>query len=175
VAVLVGLWAVRSHARAWDWRDEQTLFARELRINPLSLPANQVLGHAAAARGVEADRHGDRAAALHEYATAALHYERALRVKPDDVRNWFNLGNAFLRQGHWPEAVAAYDQALRLDAGRADVHYNRGVALYQSGRADAARAAFEASLASDPDYALARSAIDTLNAAAQATTEPAQP
>ena len=47
-------------------------------------------------------------------AEAIQHWERTLKLKPDDVEAHMNLGNALRRQGQMPEAIEQYEQALKL-------------------------------------------------------------
>ncbi len=37
----------------------------------------------------------------------------------------YNLGNAFAKQGQYPQAIAAYDKALKLDPKHEDARYNK--------------------------------------------------
>ncbi|MFZ5635515.1 MAG: VWA domain-containing protein, partial [Pseudomonadota bacterium] len=76
--------------------------------------------HAEMARGVEAYRNGDYAAA-----------EAAWRDLPG-AEAAYNRGNALAKQGRYDEAIAEYDHALRLRPDLADAAENRN-------RVDAAR------------------------------------
>lgn len=69
--------------------------------------------HARIARGADAYRQGDFAAA--EQAFAGI----------DSAEGWYNLGNALAKQQRYDDAIAAYDRALRAQPGMADAVANR--------------------------------------------------
>jgi len=43
-----------------------------------------------------------------------VHYEQALRIKPDHAEAQNHIGNILLRLGRVQEAIAHYEQALRI-------------------------------------------------------------
>ena len=137
-AIVLVLLTVRSNLRARDWHDEFTLFLPELRHNPRSLAAHQVLGVTYV---------GER-----RYDLAAEHLRQALLTKPDDARSLYNLGNLMLRFELYDNAAELYRAALassfRRDRQR--LHSNLGVALAQAGKLDEAEAAFRRALELQP-------------------------
>jgi tetratricopeptide (TPR) repeat protein len=158
VAIILIVLAARSNLRARDWRDEFTLFEPELRLNPRSLAAHQVLGVTYSARG--------------EYDLAAGHLEQALATKPDDSRSLFNLGNLMLRFGRYDEAIARYRAALQKFPRHPRIHNNLGVALAQRGDLDAAEASFRRALELQPGM---REAVQGLQALAKLRAAATQP
>jgi len=69
--------------------------------------------HARIARGADAYRQGDYAAA--EQAFTGI----------DTAEGWYNLGNALAKQQRYDDAIAAYDRALRAKPGMPDAAANR--------------------------------------------------
>lgn len=156
VTIILIVLTIRSHARARQWRDEFTLFQPELRLNPRSLAAHQVLGvtHSAAGR----------------YDPAAYHLEEALKTKPDDPRSLYNLGNLMLRVGRFDRAIELYRAALVKFPRHAKVHNNLGVALAQTGDLDGAEAEFRRALELKPGMAEALQGLDAVAKTRAATT-----
>jgi tetratricopeptide (TPR) repeat protein len=58
---------------------------------------------------------GDAARLNGDHASAAAHYEAALRAAPHLVECWFNFGNVQFQAGKHQEAIALYLQALKLN------------------------------------------------------------
>jgi thioredoxin-like negative regulator of GroEL len=72
---------------------------------------------------------------------------------PINPRAHYNLGNALLKTGRLPEAIAQYDDALRLQPDYAHAHVNLGSTLAKTGRLPEAIAHYEAALRLEPDLA----------------------
>lgn len=56
---------------------------------------------------------------------ASGQWEDAILAMSNDNQNSYNLGNAYLRAGRYPEAIKAYDKALALDPQDEDAAYNK--------------------------------------------------
>ena len=65
--------------------------------------------------GSEAMRHK-------EYAMAVAHYRVAVRLAPENARNYRNMGLALVSQERPEEALTAYREAMQLDSGLAAAH-----------------------------------------------------
>ena len=65
--------------------------------------------------GREAMRH-------QEYAMAVAHYRVAVRLAPENARNYRNMGLALVSQERPEEALTAYREAMQLDSGLAAAH-----------------------------------------------------
>ena len=70
--------------------------------------------------------------------------------EPGEAVEYFALGNAFARDGKFPEAIAAYTRTVTLDPAHVAARANLGNALLVSGRAREAIAAYEAALRLNP-------------------------
>jgi hypothetical protein len=154
IAALLAL-AVRTNLRSRDWHDDATLFAVELRGNPASLAAHEVLGDAAGLAG--------------DNALAAWHYAAALRVNRVDARIPFDLANALLRSGHPADAIPYYrlaeaDQARNsaVEPLDARLFYNHGVADVAVGDLIDAGEEFTRARQVDPRFQPAKTALDRL-------------
>ena len=65
---------------------------------------------------------------------AAKEYRRSVRLFPQGVRAWVNLGNVEAAEGRWDAAEAAYRRALRISPTDADAMNNLAFALLRLGR-----------------------------------------
>jgi tetratricopeptide (TPR) repeat protein len=77
---------------------------------------------------------------------AAVHYRRAIALRPDYAAAYSNLGTALRAQGRLDEAVATYERALALQPDFPDAHYNLANALTDQGKAGAAIEHFQTAL-----------------------------
>ena len=57
-----------------------------------------------------------------EYAMAVAHYRVAVRLAPENARNYRNMGLALISQERPEEALTAYREAMQLDSGLAAAH-----------------------------------------------------
>lgn len=82
--------------------------------------------------------------------------EDALKMHPDNVMLWINLGAAQLgnlktagpRQQE--KAIAAYERALQVDPVAPNVHYHLGLIYKEAGDMERARLAFQGALQANP-------------------------
>src|SRR5580704_976986 len=70
---------------------------------------------AEAARGTDLAREG-------KYELAIEHYKAALRMDTRLPGLQLNLGLAYFKSNHLPEAAAAFEEALKADSGSFQVH-----------------------------------------------------
>lgn len=57
------------------------------------------------------------------YGEAAIGYEQIL-VESPSAEVYYNLGNAYFKQGELAQSILAYERALRLDPSNKDAKYN---------------------------------------------------
>lgn len=79
---------------------------------------------------------------------AAKHYALALRLKPDFAEAHLCLGNLFLQQANYDDAIKHLKSAVALSKS-ALAHYNLGTAYLQSGDASSATTHFKKALVMD--------------------------
>jgi len=65
---------------------------------------------------------------------AAKEYRRSVRLDPEGIRAWVNLGNVEAAEGRWDAAATSYRHALRISPIDADAMNNLAVALLRLGR-----------------------------------------
>lgn len=74
---------------------------------------------------------------------------QALKLDPDDVQSYVNLGNLYDQQGKKDEARINYLKAISLDKENTQAHYNLGLLYNEQGRGEEARKEFRAVLSVD--------------------------
>ena len=83
---------------------------------------------------------------------AKVHFEQALKFKPDYFEAHNNLGNILASENRWQEAIDQYRQALRLQPDFPLAHNNLGSSLIKTNRLAEAISEFEQAIRFKPDY-----------------------
>jgi tetratricopeptide (TPR) repeat protein len=89
-------------------------------------------------------------------------YTKLLREDPTNPLRHDAVGDLYLEDNRYDEAIGEYRASLALNAASATTHYNLGYALSLRGRRDEAIAEFEAALRVDPEYAQAHNNLGAL-------------
>ena len=97
-------------------------------------------------------RRGEHDAALRKLATV-------IAVAPRNPHAINEVGNVYLAQRKFEDALAAFDAALAEEQGLAPIHYNRAVALHNLGRPSEAMLAYRRAIDIDSKFALAHSGL----------------
>lgn len=124
------------------YADMPTFYATTLARNPGAWMAHNNLGNMLREAG--------------DLAAARVHFEAALRARPDLVKVHNNLGNVLRDQRQYDEAIVHFRRALELKPDYADAHNNLGSLLRQQGRPAEAVSHLLRALQIDPQYADAR-------------------
>jgi Flp pilus assembly protein TadD len=99
-----------------------------------------------------------------DFDTAAVLYQVALQLVPDDVGSYYRLGVVQQRCGRLREAIAAYRAVLHLQPEHVTAHNNLGVALQIQGDLQGALQSYRTAIHLRPDY---HEAYNNLGAAMQ--------
>ena len=89
---------------------------------------------------------------LQLYQEAVVEFNQALRLKPDYVDAYNNLGNAKAGLGQHFAAIADYDTAIRLKPDYALAYYNRGNMKTNLGQHFTAITDYDTAIRLKPDY-----------------------
>jgi tetratricopeptide (TPR) repeat protein len=138
--------ALRSAARAAEWRDPVALWAAADRNLPNHPGIRANLGAARIARG--------------ELDAAAALLEESLRLHPEHAETLGNLGNLRMQQGRFEEARSAFERLLALDPGDFVTWNNLGILEIRRERPTDALRYFRRSLELNPNFADARRNLD---------------
>ncbi|MBC8107430.1 MAG: glycosyltransferase family 39 protein [Anaerolineae bacterium] len=115
--VLMVFLLMRAFAAAGTWRNNSTLFANALDVNPRSAFSHTNWGVALA-------KHGDESAALD-------HFRQAVAVDPDYAFGHSNLGGFLRARGQYTGAAAEYRELLRVYRKQRNFDPALGVSLQQ--------------------------------------------
>ena len=97
---------------------------------------------------------GASRAALGRYDGAVDSFKRAIKLKPDDARSYFNIGNVQKETGALDAAIANYDSALKIKPDHVAALRNKGNVLQDKGDARAAIASYKSAIEIEPKHAL---------------------
>ena len=84
------------------------------------------------------DLRGATNAKLKNFDEAINIFKQALKMNPNHLEAYLNIGNVLQEKGELDAAIDSYKQALKLKSDYAEVHYNMGIALKKKGDLDAA-------------------------------------
>ena len=121
------------------WRNSESLWTHTLACTSDNDVAHNDLGYALFQKG--------------RMDEAILHFQTALRIKPDYALACYNLGNALLQKGRRDEAMIRFQAALQINPDYAEAHDNLGNLLLQNGRVDEAMVHYQKALQIKPDSA----------------------
>ena len=76
-----------------------------------------------------------------------------VKKSPNKARSHNNLGNIFLNQGRYQEAINQYNEALRINPNYAEAHNNLGNAFLNQGRYQEATNQYNEALRINPNIA----------------------
>ena len=116
--LILAFFALQTLVRNGAWREEESLFAAGLTVNPAKSWSNY--GNVLNSRG------------LHTPA-AELAFKEALRHRPNMADTHYNLGVLFQHQGRRQEAVQAYRAAIRFRPKLGLAYLNLGLTLSELG------------------------------------------
>ena len=158
--IILALFWLRTMLQTRHWRDDESLWTHNLRVNPRSFLAHTNLGYCH-------ELHGRPHLAID-------HYRQAAQLTDDYVNAtaMHNLANNLLRAGKYDEAITWYEKFIAAaltvpPEARAAVsldlaYLNLGRALSKVGRTDQARVAFTKALELNPEQKQAAEALKGL-------------
>jgi len=89
---------------------------------------------------------------LKRFDAAINNFKQVLKVNPDFVDAYLNLGSVLKSQGNLKAAIEIYKQALKIKPDFAEALYNMGNALEENGNPDEAIASYKQSINIKPGY-----------------------
>jgi|GEM_PF-973659 len=93
----------------------------------------------------------ERYAARKQFDLAQTYYQRALKLRPDDIRTLNNLGFAYQAQGKFDQAIVMFKRVIELTGGSAVAYNNLASVVYREGLTDSAVVLWEKALKFEPE------------------------
>jgi len=147
--VPVAIWACATCAGTFfqvsTWRNSTTLFEHAIAVTNGNYVAQNNLGVALRHAGKRSD--------------ALIHFEEALRLRPQYPEAQTNVGEALLSAGRLDEAIPHIEEALRLDPRLPEAHINMGSIHNKQGRSKIAEAEYRTALQLKPSSAEAHDGL----------------
>jgi tetratricopeptide (TPR) repeat protein len=106
-------------------------------------------------RGLIQSESGNEKGALNEYM-------KATQMRPELTEAHYNMGHILFDGGDFDSALREYSQALELNPD-SDTLYNIGLISLRKGQVQSAADCFHSALALEPDHALAKQALLSIN------------
>jgi Tfp pilus assembly protein PilF len=122
------------------WRDSMTLFTRTLSVTSNNMLIQNQLGSVLNRRGKPAE--------------AILHFDEALRIKPDYFHALANMARVLWQQGKTGEAIGFYERALKVRPDSVKAHMQLALVLVKEEKGDEALQQFYQAMElapNDPD------------------------
>jgi len=91
-------------------------------------------------------------AGLGMQGSAIISYDKAIAIKPDYAKAYYNLGGAHHELRQYDDSVKSYEKSLEIDPNYAEAHNNLGNVLRDSGALEEAVISYEKALIINPVY-----------------------
>jgi protein O-mannosyl-transferase len=104
------------------WQDSESLFRHAIAVTRDNYIAHINLGKALLEQG--------------KLDEAAVHFDTAVHLTPNDPEAQYNLGTVLVMQSKPDEGIACFLEALRLNPEYGEAHGNLGVTLMRQGKTD---------------------------------------
>ena len=148
VLVIFATLIFTARAQLAHWQNSKTLFEHALNVTENNHIAHFNLGLMLAETG--------------QVEKAMIHYQKALRLDPQEPKIHINLGNALARKGRFNEAILQLESAVAINSNDAKAHYNLGAAFESAGQTDKAKAHYLNAIKIQPNHAEAHNNLAAL-------------
>ena len=150
LVMIMVLFTIKTISRNSDWKDEYTLFSRDIERSPNSAHMRLYWGSAIRDKAKEEkdpqlNKEG-MGKALEEFKIAAAIYP----LYPDA---WQQMGLAYFRLGDNDLAIECYQKALSLNPKEPTTYANMGIIFFQKGEYQKAIELYQQAIQLDPNYA----------------------
>ena len=130
------------------WRDSESIFRHTISVTRDNFPAQSNLAMALAERG--------------RVEEALPHFEAAVRIEPNAVEGWFNLGTAYSLLAEPAKALPAFEKAVAIAPNDAESHASLADAYFKLGNTEPARKAAARALELAPQHPVAMRIMQSL-------------
>jgi predicted O-linked N-acetylglucosamine transferase (SPINDLY family)/GNAT superfamily N-acetyltransferase len=140
-----------SGARSEAAPQQPTPREAEAQISPPTNPESASIAEAAKSQFEAGQRLGQQG----NLEAAVACFVEAIRLQPEYLAAYNQLGNAYQKLGQSDRAIATYQHLLQLNPNVAQAHCNLGAIWQMQGKTEEAIAAYQRAIQLKPDFALA--------------------
>jgi tetratricopeptide (TPR) repeat protein len=126
ITVVFGIITIK---RNFDWKDNFTLFSKDIEVSANSAKLNNALGGVLIENAIKSNPPNQA-----ELKRAENYLDRATQIHPRYKNAYLLKGNARFYMGDYENAILAYQNALDLDPGYVEARGNLGLAYRDAGR-----------------------------------------
>ena len=149
-AVLVLLYAGKTVVRAAEWKDQYTLFGKDIKRSPNSAHLRYYWGLAIRDKALEQK---DENAQKQMMLTAIEQFNKAVEIYPSYPDCFEQLGLAYYRVKDLSKSMDSYQKALALNNTKAVTWSNLGIIYFEQGNYPKAYELYSKALSLDSNYA----------------------
>lgn len=149
-AVIISLYSFKTVVRAGEWKNQYTLFGKDIKRAPNSAHLRYYWGLAIRDKALEiADENNQKAMML----TAIEQFDKAVAIYPSYPDCYEQLGLAWYRVKNGEKALESYNKALALNNTKAKTYSNIGIIYFEQGDFPKALELYTKALSLDSNYA----------------------
>ncbi len=175
MVLLVIVCGFRTIARNADWKNDKTLFFKDIEVTPNSVLVN---ADVAASYINMAYDEKDSLKGVDDIHKGISYFDKALEIDPVHVSSFLNRSMAYLKLKRPDSAAMNLDMVRKLYPrypNMDEMYYNIGVNFYMNKQYQLAINAWQISLQLNPNYALAKNALVVLQQQMQQAQVPQVP
>ncbi len=150
LVLIISLFTVRTVARASEWKDQYTLFGKDIKRAPNSAHLRYYWGLAIRDKALEETDVNSQKSMM---VTAISQFEKSTEIYPSYAESYEQLGLAWYRVKNLEKSLENYNKALALNNTKAVTYSNIGIIYFEQGNYPKALELYTKSLSLDPNYA----------------------
>ncbi len=148
--VILSLYSFKTVVRASDWKDQYTLFGKDIKQAPNSAHLRYYWGLAIRDKALEsADENSMKSMMLE----AVEQFDKAVAIYPSYPDCYEQLGLAWYRLKNREKSLENYNKALALNNTKAVTYSNLGILYFEQGDYQKSIELYSKALSIDPNYA----------------------
>ncbi len=148
--VIISIFSIKTVVRASEWKDQYTLFGKDIKRAPNSAHLRYYWGLAIRDKALEdKDENKQRAMMM----TAIEQFDKAIAIYPSYPDCYEQLGLAWYRVKNAEKALESYNKALTLNNTKAVTYSNIGIIYFEQGSYPKALELYTKALSLDSNYA----------------------
>ncbi len=146
--------SVKTVVRAAEWKDQKTLFGKDVKRSPNSAHMRLYWGLALRDNAMKKENKMNRDAIMLQ---AVEQFDKGLSIHPSYTDCYEQLGLAWYRLKDTKKSLYNYENALKLNPTKAVTWNNTGIIYFEQGNYQKAMEVYQKAIDIDPNYADAHS------------------